>query len=203
MMARKTFAGFSWLALLVLSAVACGDKAGQVPLDDYGQLPSFALTNQLGRELTANDLRGRVAVVDFIFTSCPDVCPLLTERLNTLRRELPANAPVSYVSISVDPEHDTPERLQNFAVQHGAVADHVWFLTGPFDQVKDVVTRGFKQAMELQPVREGQPRNVLHGSHFVLVDGAGKIRGYFPSDAEGSAALKRAVLALVAEAKHS
>jgi protein SCO1/2 len=186
---------------LALALAACRDQSeSKVSLDSYGQLPSFALTNQFGREFKADELRGRIAVVDFIFTSCPDVCPLLTERLNGLRRELPQTVPVSYVSISVDPEHDTPERLRTFATQHAAVAEHVWFLTGPIDQVKDVVTRGFKQAMELQPMREGQPRNVLHGSHFVLVDAAGSIRGYFASDSQGTAELKRAVLSLAGRA---
>jgi len=198
MMVQKTsVALLSWALVLVL--VACRDQASSVSLDRYGQLPSFTLTNQFGREFTATDLHGRIAVVDFIFTSCPDVCPLLTEQLNGLRREVPRTAPVSYVSISVDPEHDTPERLRAFATQHGAVADQVWFLTGPIDQVKDVVTRGFKQAMEHQPVRAGQPRNVLHGSHFVLVDSTGTIRGYFASDSQGTAELKRAVLTLAAQ----
>jgi protein SCO1/2 len=197
MIALRTSAGLLSLALVL---IACDPRESKVSLDSYGPLPSFVLTNQFGHEFTVNELRGRVTVVDFIFTSCPDVCPLLTERLNGLRHELPQTAPVSYVSISVDPEHDTPERLRIFATQHAAVAEHVWFLTGPIDQVKDVVTRGFKQAMELQPMREGQPRNVLHGSHFVLVDKAGNIRGYFASDREGTAELKRAVLALAAQA---
>jgi protein SCO1/2 len=176
--------------------VACRDKPA---LEHYGHLPNFALQDQFGREFTHKNLAGRVVMVDFIFTSCPDVCPLLTEQLVSLRKQMPADQPLSYISISVDPEHDTPERLRSFAAAHGAVADNMWFLTGPFAQVKAVVTQGFKQAMELQPAAEGQPRNVLHGSHFVLVDTQGELRGFFPNDSEGHAALKRAALALLTE----
>jgi protein SCO1 len=172
-------------------------------LSHYGQLPSFTLQDQFARPFTRADLNGRISVVDFIFTSCPDVCPLLTEQVNELRRQLPDDAALAFVAISVDPEHDTPDRLRAFAKQHGALADNVWFLTGPLDSVKDVVTHGFKQAMDLQAVREGQPRNVLHGTHFVLVDRAGDIRGFFSNDAVGHAALKKATLSLLSERARS
>jgi protein SCO1/2 len=116
---------------------------------------------------------------------------------------LPEAAAVSYVSISVDQEHDTPERLREFAQAHGAVAEHVWFLTGPADQVKTVVTQGFKQAMQAQPTTPGQPRNVLHGSHFVLVDQKGEIRGFFANDEAGQASLLSAAQALLSEGARS
>jgi protein SCO1/2 len=181
----------AWVAL-----AACG---GKPQLDHYGKLPQFSLRNQFGDPVTDTDLRGRVVVIDFIFTSCPDVCPLLTEQLGALRKQLPARANLSLVSFSVDPEHDTPERLKAFANQHGANVDRWWFLTGPLEEVRAVVTRGFKQAMEAQPVKPGTARNVLHGTHFVLVDGQGEIRGFFANDAEGQAALRAGVLALLPE----
>jgi len=184
------------LAVALLSG-ACRDQPPQ--LGQFGKLPAFTFTNQLGQPFSDRDLRGRVAVVDFIFTSCPDVCPLLTEQLRGLQKQLPADQALSFVSFSVDPEHDTPERLRAFAKAHGADVPHFWFVTGPLAQVKEVVTRGFKQAMEAQPVREGVPRNVLHGTHFVLVDKTGEIRGFFASDREGEADLKRAVLLLLSE----
>lgn len=186
-------------ALLALCLVGACQRATE--LEHYGQLPQFSLQNQLGKPFSDNDLRGRVVVVDFIFTSCPDVCPLLTEQLAGLRKQLPTDAPLSFVSFSVDPEHDTPARLRSFAQQHGVDVDNFWFLTGPIADVTRVVTKGFKQAMELQPVSEVKPRNVLHGTHFVLVDRSGEIRGFFANDPEGHAALKDAVLALLAPAK--
>jgi protein SCO1/2 len=142
-------------------------------------------------------------VVDFIFTTCPDVCPLLTQQLASLRKQLDAGGRVNYVSFSVDPEHDTPAKLREFAKQHGADQSDWYFLTGPLDTVREVVTRGFKQAMQLEPEQPGKPRNVLHGSHFVLVDRAGTIRGFFRSDAEGMASLRAATQRLLEERSSS
>lgn len=189
------------LAACLLALVACGDKPPQ--LEHYGKLPEFSLLNQFGEKFSQDDLRGRVVVIDFIFTSCPDVCPLLTEQLSGLRKRLPASSKLAFVSFSVDPEHDTPERLNAFAKQHGANVDQWWFVTGPLEQVREVVTHGFKQAMEAQPVKPGAPRNVLHGTHFVLVDGQGEIRGFFANDPAGQAALREAVLALLPKEAHS
>lgn len=168
-------------------------------LDRYGQLPQFTLQNQRGDNFSDADLRGRVVVVDFIFTSCPDVCPLLTQQLAALRKKLPVEAPLSFVSFSVDPEHDTPEKLRVFAQQHGVDVPNFWFLTGPIAEVKRVVTLGFKQAMQAEPVQEGKPRNVLHGTHFVLVDRRGEIRGFFANDPDGHDALQKAVSVLLSE----
>jgi protein SCO1/2 len=178
----------------VASASAC---SGSSPLSDYGALPDFSLTNQRGKTVTASLLRGRVVIANFIFTSCPDVCPLLTEQLAAIRKQLPERAALTLVSFSVDPEHDTPERLQQFAAAHGADRENWWFVTGPLDQVKAIVTGGFKQAMDIEPGAPGKPRNVLHGTHFVLIDTNGQIRGFFRSDAQGEKSLKAAVARLL------
>jgi protein SCO1/2 len=190
------------LCAIALLFSACA-RTQTEPLPTYGPLPEFALQDQRGQSVTQRDLRGQLLVVDFIFTSCPDVCPLLTEQLSALRKQLPEHAPIRLVSFSVDPEHDTPARLSQFATQHGAVRSDWWFLTGPLDQVKRVVTQGFKQAMDAQPTAAGQPANVLHGTHFVLVDAAGEIRGFYRSDPEGRQALSAAVATLLAEGKTS
>lgn len=186
-----------WLGSFVLGLCLIAGCRDAPKLERFGKLPQFQLTTQHDHKLSDADLRGRVVVVDFIFTSCPDVCPLLTEQLSALRKQLPSDAPVSFVSFSVDPEHDTPEKLLAFARQHGVDVDNFWFLTGPLDQIKQVVTQGFKQSMQAQPVREGEPRNVLHGTHFVLVDQQGDIRGFFANNPQGHAALKKAVSVLL------
>jgi protein SCO1/2 len=187
------------IALLLLGLTCALGCAREQQLPRYGAMPAFSLQNQHGRTVTQRDLHGRVVVVDFIFTACPDVCPLLTEQLQALRKQLPQGALLSLVSFSVDPEHDTPERLQRFAVQHGAVDRDWWFLTGPIDEVKQVVTRGFKQAMQAQPTAAGKPPNVLHGTHFVLVDAAGEIRGFYPSDEAGRKDLRAALASLLSD----
>ena len=190
------------LALLGIAlSVACTQAE---PLPRFGALPDFTLQNQHAQTVSARALRGRVLVIDFIFTRCPDVCPLLTEQLSALRKQLPEHAPIQLLSFSVDPEHDTPALLQQFAALHGAVREDWWFLTGPLDEVKRVVIQGLKQAMDAQPAAAGLgSANVLHGTHFVLVDAAGEIRGYYRSDEDGRHALSSAVSTLLREGKTS
>lgn len=186
--------------LLVFALCAC---RGKDALPDYGKMPGFVLRDHRGMVVRDTDLHGRVLIVDFIFTSCPDVCPLLTEQLVSLRKRLPDVSPIAYVSFSVDPEHDTPEKLQAFARAHRADFANWYFLTGPLADVREVVTKGFKQAMEIEPQQPGKPRNVLHGSHFVLVDRAGTLRGFFRSDSEGVEALRVATERLLADGRTS
>jgi protein SCO1/2 len=147
-------------------------------------LPAFALTDQHGAKLAVGDLKGKVWAANFIFTSCPDVCPLLTRQMGLLRkRTLSEGLALRYVSFSVDPETDTPEALTRFAKLHGAVFDDWSFLTGPIEDVKAVVVQGFRQAMEHK--LEAGKANVLHGTHFVLVDKQGNIRGFYESTEQG------------------
>jgi cytochrome oxidase Cu insertion factor (SCO1/SenC/PrrC family) len=88
-------------------------------------------------------LRDKVVVIDFIFTRCAGACPILTERLNVVRRELGPlfGDKVRFVSISIDPEYDTPQELANFAKVHKAEYPEWLFLTGKKADIKAVVTR--------------------------------------------------------------
>jgi len=105
--------------------------------------PDFSLTDQDGHSVTLASLRGQVLLVDFIFTRCPGPCPILTSRHVELQKSLPPEAVsrVHFVSISLDPEWDTPERLREYGLARGADLGHWSFLTGPKDDVADVVKR--------------------------------------------------------------
>ena len=162
------------------------------------QVPAFALHDQRGNEVTLASLRGQVWIANFIFTSCPDICPLLTKKMSDLRLGLVRKkASVRFVSFSIDPETDTPEVLTKYAKKHGADFKDWSFLTGPVTSIQQVVVQGFKQAIEPNP---DKPDNILHGSHFVLVDGKGAIRGFYRSNADGLLALSRAATQLSAKA---
>jgi protein SCO1/2 len=173
----------------LLGASACGKPPA---LPRYGRVPNFSLQDQRAQPVSLATFAGKVVIADFIFSSCPDVCPLLTEQMVGLRKRLPADAGLAFVSFSVDPEHDTPSKLQTFAAAHGADQPNWFFLTGGTDEVRRVVTAGFKQAMEVEPAQPGKLRNVLHGTHFVLVDRAATIRGFYRSDADGMRELQSA-----------
>ncbi len=178
-----------WALLLVVASGACA-CAKSPALPSYGRVPEFAFQDQHGQAASRALLLGKVSIANFMFTSCPDVCPLLTEQLAGVRKQLPQGAALGFVSFSVDPEHDTPAKLQAFAAAHGADQADWHFLTGPIDEVRRVVVTGFKQAMQAQPEAPGRPRNVLHGTHFVLVDRSATIRGFYRTDAEGLSQLR-------------
>ncbi len=156
-------------------------------------MPAFHFTDQNGAAFGPEMLAGKPWVADFVFTRCPTVCPLMTERLAALQPRLGER--VHLVSVSVDPDFDTPERLKAFAAEHGAASPRWHFLTGDSADVQRAVTEGFKITL----VHEGSADDVLnliHGVHVVLVDGAGHIRGYY--DSTDSDALER----LARDARH-
>jgi protein SCO1/2 len=117
----------SWLALALSQAV--GESAD---LPQIGPAPAFSLTTQDGAWLALQDLRGKVVVVTFIYTSCTDTCPLLTAKLAGLQVRLGTDfgTKVFFVAITVDPERDTPQVLQRYAQAHGANLAGWAFLTG-------------------------------------------------------------------------
>jgi protein SCO1/2 len=188
------------LSLSLLLAAAC---RGQPELPKIAQVPAFSLRDQDGAAVDRDKLRGRIWIANFMFTSCPDVCPILTGKLASVRGRLVGDrVKARFVSFSVDPQTDTPAVLKRYAQSRNADHEDWRFLTGPLDQVKHVVVEGFKQSLQTAPAEAGQPQAILHGSHFVLVDRALYIRGYYASDEEGLLRLARDARILAAEPEH-
>lgn len=144
-----------------------------VPAESGEKLPEFSLTERSGRTVTLADLQGKVWVADFIFTRCPNVCPDLTRKMRDVRWKLDAaGAPgIVAVSITVDPKHDTPKILAEYADTFHAGPSWL-FLTGEPREVYGLVRGGFKLAMA--DPDESVPG---HSNRFVLVDAQGRIRG--------------------------
>jgi protein SCO1/2 len=157
------------------------------PLPTLGDVPAFAMKDQRARPLTADSLKGQVSIVDFFFTSCTASCPRLMARMAEVETKLQKAAPdrgklgVRLVSITVDPENDTPEKLADYAKRYHADADRWWFLTGPAEALQNVVVEGFKVHYQKADPSIGIGE-IMHGNWFVLVDAKGKIRGYYLSD---------------------
>ncbi len=109
-------------------------------LSKIGPAPVFSLTAQDGRRLSLNELRGKVVVVTFIYASCADACPLLTAKMAALQDDLGVDfgPKVFFVSITVDPERDTPEVLTRYAQAHSANLSGWAFLTGTADEIRAV-----------------------------------------------------------------
>jgi protein SCO1/2 len=152
------------------------------PLPVLGTLPPFELTAQDGRPFGSKDLQGRVWLASFVFTRCQTVCPAISRQMARIQARTRNLEPAFHlVSISVDPAFDDPDRLAAYARAHRA-SPRMWtFLTGPADEVQEVVVRGLRTSMGQDPERPGA-QGVFHGTHLVLVDGGGRIRGYYDPD---------------------
>ena len=135
------------------------------------KLPAFTLTSDKGTPFSPEELAGKVWVADFIFTSCPGPCPIMTRNMAGVAETLKMISDVSFVSISVDPETDTPEVLAKYGAQHGADPARWHFLTGTPEAIQSVAAEAFMVGAIDDPM--------IHSSKFCLVDRAGRIRGYF------------------------
>ena len=134
------------IAILVLAWPALG--AAHEAQDDkrlpvIGPAPSFALTSQDGAPVTLAALRGKIVAVSFIYTECPDICPLLTQKMVQVQDELGADfgKKIAFVSITLNPQHDTPEVLKDYAQFWGAKLAGWSFLTGSPEAVRDITHR--------------------------------------------------------------
>jgi protein SCO1/2 len=162
-----------------------------------GTLPAFTLTDQTGRSFGTRELAGKVWVSDFIFTACQEACPLLSQRMQELGRRTKHLGPDFHlVSISVDPERDTPPRLAEYASRYGASPVRWSFLTGPAAALEEAVTGGFKVGMGREAATSDAGATfwqIFHGENLVLVDRRLRIRGYFPATADGLDKLVEAI----------
>ncbi|NRA35516.1 MAG: SCO family protein [Polyangiaceae bacterium] len=173
-----------------LSLIGCAKDNQAEALATLGEVPRFALKDQEGRAVTAASLRGSPLVVAFMFTRCPTICPRITASMRGLQSSAKsAKLPLKLLSISVDPETDTPEVLKSYALKHGVDLANWLFLSGDMESTKATVIEGFKIALERRPNADVDPAGIIHGSHLVLVDAELKIRGYYRS--EEPAALKK------------
>jgi len=170
------------IAVAALFAAGAGRySASQLPI--FGAVPPLQMRDQHARTVTAADLQGGVNIIDFFFTSCPVSCPRLTRRLADVQQRLEAERDsafkhVNLVSISVDPENDTPARLLEYARRFGAHDDRWTFLTGPGEDLHRIIVDGFKMEYQSADPALGIAE-VMHGNWFVLTDRAAQIRGYY------------------------
>jgi cytochrome oxidase Cu insertion factor (SCO1/SenC/PrrC family) len=177
------------VALAVAFALHRFGRPPAEPLPVLGTIPDFTLTDQAGRTVGREDLLGAPWVGDLVFTRCVLACPLMSTKMAALDRDLPlaagtAGGPAArLVSISVDPEHDQPAVLAAYAERYRA-SDRWLFLTGDRDEIYRLAGEGMHLGFDpnppLVPLQEGD--NIYHSTRFVLVDGLGRVRGYYDSE---------------------
>lgn len=161
----------------------------------FGEVPGFELVDQEGRAVTRETLLGVPWVADLVFTRCALVCPRMTAAMARLDRRLPPEG-VRLVSVSIDPAHDTPEVLAAYAARHGA-SPRWRFLTGEHAAVRALARDGFKLGVAEVKGETDPGLALTHSDRFVLVDAAGRVRGYYdPFDDAALARLERDLDAL-------
>ena len=184
------------LAVAFALLAGCG---GEEPLPEMMPIGEFTLTAHDGSELGSDDLRGKVYVADFIFTTCPSICPVLSTQMANLHRRID-DPDVRFLSITVDPEHDTPEVMREYAARYRP--DARWsFLSGDPGDVRRAIVLGFRLPIGgREPMGDEGRYDIMHGSRFVLVDRRGVLRGLYETDGEGLERLERDVGRLLEEA---
>ncbi|GAB4395735.1 MAG: hypothetical protein OHK0053_06030 [Microscillaceae bacterium] len=145
----------------------------------YHRIPDFALTDQHNRPFQSKQLEGAIYVADFFFTRCgnPTLCPRMSQELKRVQENFKDQEMLKLVSFTVDPSHDTPEVLKEYAGRYQAQEGKWFFLTGEKKKIYDLAFDGFKvNAMEEDVVVKP---DFLHAIKFILVDKEGRIRGYY------------------------
>ena len=150
-------------------------------------LPAFTLTGVDGKPFGSEDLKGQVYVVSFFFTSCRSICPGIMKGVARLQDGLAQRniGGIRLVSISVDPEHDTPEVLASYGKTMGVDPLRWTLLTGEPAAVKRLVVDGFKTPLVAPVQGAPEPIDIAHTGKLVLVVGSGRIRGYYGTDEMG------------------
>jgi len=160
----------SLMGLFVLSGATQPPESGNI-LPVISSLPPFSLTSDKNAPLSREDLLGKVWVADFIFTSCAGPCPAMTRSMADVAERLSLYPDVQFVSVSVDPETDTPDVLAAYGEKFGANPERWHFLTGTEEAIQSLAVEGFMVGSVENPV--------IHSTKFCLVDKQGQIRGYY------------------------
>ena len=147
------------------------------------RLPDFALVAADGSRFGTAELRGHVYVASFFFTRCPSICPTLMSQLARLDRKYREEGfdNMRIVSVSVDPEHDTPAVLRDAEPRYGADGSHWLLLTGTRDAIHALAVDAMKLAVGDAATGADGRMDIAHSGKLVLVDGEGNVRGYYDS----------------------
>lgn len=158
--------------------------AGNLTLPVIGKIPDFHLTNQNDAAVSLADLQGKVWVADIIFTRCPGPCRTITGEFAALEASLPADLPVRLVTLTSDPEYDTPKVLNRFATEFKADPARWWFLTGNKPEIRSLAVHDFKFVAIEKPLPDRTVPDDLfiHSTWFALIDQQGQMRGWVDHD---------------------
>ena len=148
----------------------------------YHEIADFTFTNQEGKEINNLSVDGKVYVADFFFTSCPTICPIMKTQMLRVNEKFKDQPDFLILSHTLDPTHDTPELLKDFASKLGVEDDKTWhFLTGDQEKIFEI---GQTSYMTTAMADQAEPGGYLHSGAFILVDQNGHIRGVYDGTKE-------------------
>ncbi len=161
----------------VPDSVVVSEKNGKTVTDTiWHKVKNIEFTNQLGKKVSLDDLKHRVLVIDFFFTRCPSICPGLARSMKRLQDSFVKNdSIVQFISISVDPEHDSVPQLRKFADHFNANHDTWWFVTGNKKEIYDFAFNELKASVTDSEVDTA----FLHTENFFLLDSNRIVRGWY------------------------
>jgi protein SCO1/2 len=150
----------------------------------WHQVANIQLTNQLGKQVSLDELKGRIIIADFFFTRCPSICPALTINMKGLQDALKMkdsrkridSAFIQFLSFSVDPERDSAEALKKYADKYGVNHDTWWLLTGPKKDIYEFALNELKLGLQDGGTVDS---NFIHTGKFILLDKQRVVRGYY------------------------
>lgn len=191
------------LGLAALVGSACRQEP---PLPSFGPAPQFALTDQHGQPFGSAELGSRVALGNFIYTSCTDTCPLLSANMARLQEPLKAEGlfggKVALLSFSLDPERDSPQVLAAYGERFSVDSVGWKMLTGQAEALGQVA-QDFKlgRPILLPPSPQSPLINLAHSNRFVLIDGVGQVRAYYRGEELNPDEVMRDIRRLVSGAR--
>lgn len=167
------------LTVLVIAGAFIYNRSEPIALPVIGPVGEFTLTNQHGKVVSDSDLRGHVWIANIIFTRCAGPCPLMTKAMKNFQEAV--DACVRLVTLTTDPDNDTPEVLKRYGEKAGADFARWSFLTGAKGQIARLAVDGLKLVAQEKPISErtSEADLFIHSTLFVVVDRAGNLRAAF------------------------
>lgn len=160
-----------------MDSVSVTEVRGRQTTDTvWHSVKNFSFTNQFGEKKSLDDARGKIIVMDFFFTRCPLICPNMTRAMLKLEKSFPGMADkVQFISVSIDPEHDSAVYLRKFADRFGANQDNWWFVSGDKKETYDFAIKEMKANI----ADPGVDSAFIHTEHFFLLDTNRVVRGFY------------------------
>lgn len=162
-------------------------KPKQLPVVGYGhKVSDFSFTNQEGKTVTLNDVKGKIYVVEYFFTTCKGICPKMNENMTKVYQAFRGNDDIKILSHTVDPKKDTVGALKAYSLRFDADPTQWMFLTGDKKELYDMARYSYFVTAADDTATKDIESDFIHTDRFVLVDRIGQVRGQYEGTDIGS-----------------